>query len=205
MIEQRSFIQGYKQGFTLLEVLVVIFILSISGAIVVPMLFYSIDNVTFKTSVKHLAAVMRYARSESINKKSIQRLQLDIKKGSYILKEQNKRSNNNNSRTGMDQESGLSSDFKNSFEGEESKKISGKSNSVYNVSHKLGKEIKFEMIKINDEEITEGSANIYFFPKGNSTGAKVFIANNKGKLFSVSVDSITGKVVIAKENKDYWS
>ena len=84
-----------------------------------------------------------------------------------------------------------------------SNELSTKSNAVYNTTHELKENIKFKRVEINDSELTEGVVNIYFYPKGNTSGGKVFIINNKEKTFSISVDTITGRVIIAKEEKDF--
>jgi hypothetical protein len=151
---------------------------------------------------------MRLARSESINHKTVQVLELDIKDGSYILKE-----NKTDSGFGTGQQdedagwgTGSGSDF--SMSGEEggvgSGKLSGTGNNVYNTTHKLGENIDFKRIVIKDSEITDDTAKIYFFPKGNTSGGKIYIANNKEKVFSISLDSITGRVVVQKEENDYY-
>ena len=174
----------------------------------IPMLFFSIENVTFKTNIKHLAAVMRFARSESINHKSVQMLEINLKEGSYILKE-----NKSGEGAGMGMEGdsggttmGDESGFNAFNDGEEggTKKTSGGGKIVYDVPHMLGKNIQFEKVVIKDSEITDGSAKIYFFPKGNTTGGKIYVVNNKGKAFSISLDSITGRVFVEKEEEGYY-
>ena len=83
-------------------------------------------------------------------------------------------------------------------------KYSGGGNSVYNKTHKLGEEIEFKKIIIKDSEIIEGTAKIYFFPKGNTSGGEIYIVNNKGKMFSIKLDTITGRVKVEKEEDDFY-
>jgi len=199
----------FHKGFTLIEVLIVLFILGISSAIVIPMLFFSIENITFKTSVKRLAALMRFARSEAINHKSIQVLELNIKEGSYILKETKIGGGfNTNKQEESKQTSSDGGARFNTFPGggnDETGKTSSLSNKIYNVTHKLADNIGFDMIQINNTKMKDGTAKIYFFPKGNTSGGKIFIANKRKKIFSISIDRITGHVVVKKEDKDYYS
>jgi len=67
-----------NRGFTLLELLVVLVILSIVIAIITPRIKKSLDTLQLKTSTRHLAATLRVMRSEAIAKKKTSALLVNL-------------------------------------------------------------------------------------------------------------------------------
>lgn len=194
------------KGFTLIEILIVIFIFAIAGAIAIPMVFYSIENITFKTNIKHFAAVMRFARSQAINHKTLQILEINVKEGSYVLKEkkvQNGVYMNHEEESDKNDSSSNNTDFENQSKDDGTGTQNSKGGIVvYDVTHRLGDNNRFVKIVIDDTDQEDDIVNLFFYPKGNTTGSKVYIANAKDKVFSITLDKITGRVIIKKEEND---
>jgi type II secretion system protein H len=59
------------KGFTLIELVLVLFIIGIASALAVGLLYRSMDNVRLKTAAKELSASLRYARSHAVTEKQI--------------------------------------------------------------------------------------------------------------------------------------
>jgi len=72
----------YRNGFTLIELAVVIAILGVMIAIVAPQLA-DIGEVNLKRSARHLTGMIRFLHEESQAKKTIYRLRFDIQAGHY--------------------------------------------------------------------------------------------------------------------------
>ena len=67
----------YRKGFTLIELMVVLVLLSITAALVVPRLPAS-ESMELKSSARSLASLLRYMGERSIGSKQIYRLRLNI-------------------------------------------------------------------------------------------------------------------------------
>ncbi|RKY01193.1 MAG: hypothetical protein DRP55_04630, partial [Spirochaetes bacterium] len=59
-------VKGNKKAFTLIELIVVIFIISMTAALVAPRLGGSSKSLKLKGAATHLTALFRYARMRSI-------------------------------------------------------------------------------------------------------------------------------------------
>ena len=73
-----------EKGFTIIEILIVVFILSSFLLVVVP----KFDNFTegnLKSGSRNLSTTIRYLYSEAAFKKKIHKLAFDIDKGEYWL------------------------------------------------------------------------------------------------------------------------
>lgn len=60
-----------RKGFTLIELVLVLFIIGIASALAVGILYRSMDNIRLKTAAKELSASLRYARSHAVAEKKI--------------------------------------------------------------------------------------------------------------------------------------
>jgi len=71
----------YRQGFTLIELMVILVLLSITAALVVPRLPAS-ESMELKSSARSLASMIRYLGERSIGSKNIYRLRINISENS---------------------------------------------------------------------------------------------------------------------------
>lgn len=72
-----------KNGFTLLELVLVIFIISISAAIVFPS-FSVFETAKIKSDAKKIASILRYLNENAITTKETSSLKIDFKKKRLI-------------------------------------------------------------------------------------------------------------------------
>lgn len=68
-----------NKGFTLFEIILVIFILSISAAIILPS-FSVFETTKLKSDAKKIASILRYLNEDAITTKETASLKIDLKK-----------------------------------------------------------------------------------------------------------------------------
>ena len=71
-----------RTGFTLIELIVVIFIISLTASIVMPSLWGSGDR-SLKSEAKRMGNTMRYIYDEAVSKKQIYSLKIDIENNTW--------------------------------------------------------------------------------------------------------------------------
>jgi len=66
-----------RQGFTLLELIIVLIIVSLLALILTPTLTRTLSHMEAKGSAKRIAAILRYCRSDAVNKRRTNLVGLD--------------------------------------------------------------------------------------------------------------------------------
>jgi general secretion pathway protein H len=159
-------------GFTLLELLVVLVLISILSALLAPRVGNSIRNMTLTGAAQKIAASLRYARSRAVSEKETYVAVLDFKKSSLsILTAQGS--------AGV-KTAKLSIDAK-----EESSRLK-----VY----ELPGGVQVAKTKSGEGEADSGLFQIFFFPNGSTSGGWIVLRNDVGKRCRIEVDVITGAV-----------
>lgn len=160
------------KGFTLLELLVVLVLISILSALLAPRVGNSIRNMTLTGAAQKIAASLRYARSKAVSEKETYIAVLDLK----------------NSNLSIFTAQGyaavsvpkLSVDVK-----EKSSRVK-----VYD----LPEGVQLAKIKSGQRETDSGLFQILFFPNGSTSGGWILLMNDVGKRCRIEVDVITGAV-----------
>jgi general secretion pathway protein H len=159
-------ISGGK-GFTLIELIIVLFVIGIASGLVGIVVSRSSGNFELKNFTKDLSTVLRYARNQAVTEKKIYCFFIDSNERMYRLYAEN----------GKDGDEDANGDSSEKFTQVLHKPIPG----------------ELEMtIRGRDPE----SSFIEFFSVGNSTGGVVEVVNQKGTVYSVTVNRITGKVEV---------
>lgn len=159
-------------GFTLLELLVVLVLISILSALVAPRVGNSMRNMTLKGAAQKIAASLRYARSKAVSEKETYIAVLDLKKSSLsILTAQ-------------------------AYTGENAQKLSvdAKRKSARLKIYDLPEGIQLAKTKSGQRETDSGLLHILFFPNGSTSGGWIVLGNDVGKRCRIEVDVITGAV-----------
>ncbi len=161
------------RGFTLLELLVVLVIISLMSVLVVPQLTGSLAKTNLQTASKKILASLRYARSQAASKKITYVAIFDFEKDRLSIM------------TGQEAQTGetLKEDL---GDGEEPV--------IRSKSYDLPDGVKLEKGVSGEDEIDSGLFQIAFFPTGSSSGGDVILTNDRGKRYKISVDFITGVV-----------
>jgi general secretion pathway protein H len=160
------------RGFTLLELLVVLVLISILSALVAPRVGNSIRNMTLTAAAQKMAASLRYARSRAVSEKVTYIAQLNFKKASLSIL--------------TAQESAGANGGKLSVDGEEK----GSRPKVYD----LPGGVQLAKAKSGEDEADSGLFQIFFFPNGSTSGGWIVLRNDAGKRCRIGVDVITGAV-----------
>jgi general secretion pathway protein H len=165
-----------SEGYTLLELLVVLIIISLVSALVAPKLAGSLGSLNFKTASKKLSASLRYARSQATSEK--------ITYGALLQMEKN--------RLLIIADPPVQPESLDEILSDEQEQIDRAS-----LVYELPSEIKIEKaVSIDGEVATDGLFCIFFFPSGGSSGGRVELTNAKGRRSNITVDFITGSVKI---------
>ena len=225
-----------SRGFTLVELLVVLFVAGVIAAFVVPSFIGGLRGMRLKGEVKHLAATLRFARSQAVCSKGLAVVKLDIDNGTYelVVKEKQGR----RSRSGLGDDVGLlgggsgfgslgggelsspsfrsgssldgrssfggPSDFSTTEDGLESRGKSSESPLAQAVKkkRKLKEGVSVASFTYEDDTYEDGVCNVFFFPRGTSTGGLIEMMSESGRSFVIEIEPVTGSVKI-KSPDDY--
>ncbi len=180
-------------GFTLIELVVVLVIMSFIFAITGPAVMKGLSGITLKTAVKKVASALRYARSQAVNRDQSYSVIFDREQNRVVV-----RSIPNVSAVLQEEES---SEETGAGEGEETD-YKKELNKVDLKEFFLPEGIFFKEITIGGKELSEKKeaiAQLYFYPDGTSQGGELSIANTRELAFTIAVDFLTGVVTIAEQ------
>ena len=170
------------RGFTLLELLVVLVIISLMSVLVVPQLTGSLAKTNLQTASKKISASLRYARSRAASEKITYVAIFDFEKDRLSIM---------TGRTGM---TGMTGQEAQTGETIEQDLGDGEEPVIRSKSYDLPDGVKLEKAVSGENEIDSGLFQIVFFPTGSSSGGDVILTNDRGKRYKISVDFITGIV-----------
>lgn len=169
----RRRVVAYASGYTLLELLVVLIIISLVSALAVPRLAGSLSGLRFKTTAKKLAASLRYARSQATSEKVTYGALLQMDENRLLI---------------LVDPAALTETWQDLAGDEEQQ--GGRVPFIY----ELPPEIKIEKAESASGEAASGLFSILFFPSGGSTGGEIALTDETGRRFQIMVDFITGSV-----------
>ena len=162
-----------KKGFSLIELLVVLVLISVFSAVVGVNVAGSLGNTTLKTASKKVAASLRYARSRAITESVAYVALVDFNKNRVTVKPDSASSEN--------------------------EKDSGESSSTESrVKHyDLPDEVTFKnALTYDGGESDSRFFAVVFMPNGCSSGGTLFLENNRERQSLVKIDFVTGTVLV---------
>jgi len=161
-----------SNGFTLLELIVVLVIVGLMAGLVLPRLLGSFTTIELKSAVRETAMLLRQTRDTAYFKKKYMKASLDIDANSItIFRYQQKQKEET-------QESYLSPGME----------------WIWITDLSFPKNVTIAKCMNREEEFDEGKFEILFFPDGNSSGGKILLKNHRSRQFLIGVDFITGTV-----------
>ena len=163
--------RGCRSGFTLLELLVVMALIGIMAGFVLPRIGGNSDRLRFKTAVKDVASLMRYARSQAVTRGQIFTVAFESMENQIIV----------SPAMGSSGQSG----YARRIPGIEGRHLFQLPDSVTLDSEAFGGQGESEYFEL-----------VKFFPIGNSTGALVVLTDTAGRKKTIHVDLVTGLVTI---------
>jgi type II secretion system protein H len=178
-------LEGYwevkERGFSLIELVVVLVLLSLSVALIAPSLSRFSKSVELKAAAKKVAAILRYCRSEAINKGKVYQVILDPNLMEVKVQP-------------IEAESS----------GEETEKKEGNEETekkeVKNVpkAYLLPAGVQLKEFNIESTQYPVDLPAIEFYPNGGSNGGDFLLDTQSQKGFKIKVHFLTGTVAIEK-------
>jgi len=156
-------------GFTLIELIIVLIIIGLASGVVGLVISRSSGNLELKSISKELSAVMRFARNRAITEKRTYCFVIDINDRIYNL-------------------------YTDKREDDKDKEDTGDNEKIIRVMHKPFPEEMQMSVKGSDSD----SQVIEFFADGSSTGGVIEVSGEKGAVYNITVNRITGKVEAAR-------
>ncbi|MBN1593220.1 MAG: prepilin-type N-terminal cleavage/methylation domain-containing protein [Candidatus Coatesbacteria bacterium] len=217
------------RGFTLVELIVVLFVAGLIAAFVLPSFVGSLRGMRLKGEVKHLAATLRFARSQAVCNKGLSVVRLDLDSGTYELTIKKNGRKRGSSSLGGDLGSDLggnpgslggspslfssgdslsqSQNFSDSFDSPSGEPKPGGSKGDTPLAQSVKKQQKLkEGISIagftyGEETFDDGVCNVFFFPSGASTGGLIELMSESGQSFVIEIEPVTGSVKIKSKDE----
>jgi general secretion pathway protein H len=178
-----------QTGFTLIELILVLVIAGFIISLVAPAIT-STTGLNLRTAAKRVAAGLRYARSQAVTTGSVYRIVFDIEQNEMTIE-----------RVVEEDPSGLQTGGTRWWEeGEDEEGAERSAGEQFDKkSYLLPRGITIESVVSDGDEITEGEAQIEFYPNGSCSGGDVFLMDSKERVFRVALEFITGVVTIEEE------
>jgi len=161
------------EGFTLIELIIVLVILSVMTTLVVPRLTQSLSRMNVESTARRVASALRLARSLAISEKVPYGAVFDMNADTLTVVSYQ-----------------MTVKEEDSPESEANHRVPPR---VYILTD--GVHLK-EGVTSNGETVTTGVFRMAFFPGGGSSGGEVVLGDNEDRSFSVTVDRIVGSVNI---------
>lgn len=166
-------------GFTLLELLVVLVIISFMVAFVGPRLADSITNTNLKTVSKRIAASLRYVRSQAISESRTYEAIFDLDKNRMVIR---------GSQT--------------AWEDDKTDEGDGDPDNRPSKQYDFPEDVRLEKAIWGDEEGDSGLFRILFVSNGGSSGGELLLRNDRGHRYRITVDMITGTVQVKSDEHE---
>ena len=80
-----SAIQGKSNGFTLLEMVLVLLLMGLFAGLTLPFVVSTLDRIKLQSEVRQISSAIQFTRSEAISRKTLFTFNVDIDKNQYWL------------------------------------------------------------------------------------------------------------------------
>jgi prepilin-type N-terminal cleavage/methylation domain-containing protein len=161
-----------NKGFSLMEMVVVLVFVSLSIALVTPSLWKFSKGIELKTAANKVSGILRYCRSEAVNKEQIVQVLFDS--DMREIKVQSVKEEEEEGKEGKK-------------EGEDRKK-----------TYFLPEGIQIGEMEIPASKYSSDLNAIEFYPNGGSNGGSFLLKNEDRKGYKIQVHFLTGMVKVEK-------
>jgi general secretion pathway protein H len=161
-----------NRGFTLIEVMVVLILISLSMLLVTPSLSRFSKTVELKGAAKKISAILRYYRSEAVNQGRVYQVLFDPDLREVRVQ---------------------SIEEKDEDEGAE-----GAKDNSSQKRYTLPKGVDIKEVKADSPQYPSDYSVIEFYPNGGSNGGTILLDSQDRKGYRIKIDFLTGVVKIEK-------
>jgi len=160
-----------RNGFSLLELIVVLILISLSAALVTPSLSRFSRTIELKAAAKKISGILRYCRSEAINKGMVYQVIFNPELREVEVQ---------------------------SIDLDEEKKEGDKKEEVSKKTYSLPKGIEMKEINLVSPQYPSDLPTVEFYPNGGSNGGSFLLRSQELKGYKIKVDFLTGVVKIER-------
>jgi general secretion pathway protein H len=159
-----------NKGFSLIELMVVLILISLSIALVTPSLSRLSRTIELKGAAKKVSTILRYCRSEAVNKRKVYQTLFDsnsreVRVQSMTLKEE---------------------------------KDEKKEEKVTQKTYALPEGIRMKEVDNPSSQSPSDSPSIEFYPNGGSSGGTILLDSEDRTGYKIKVDFLTGMVKVER-------
>ena len=180
------------RGFTLIELILVLVIIGFLTSLVAPAITSS-TGLRLKTTVRRLAAGLRFARSQAVITGNTYQVIFDVENGKVAIEPIEKATpyarDEYEEGTGDTDEEGAEEERR-ALQQRQEKKI-----------YTMPEDVTLAKVVLDGEEISEGQVWIEFYPNGSCSGGDVFVMDTKERTYRIALEFLTGIVTIREEEE----
>ena len=158
-----------NRGFSLIELIMVLLIISLSVSLVAPSLFRFSKNIELKAATQKISAILRYYRNEAVHRGKVQQILFDTSAGEVRIRAVGGKT------------------------GEANEETPGR---IGEPKFPLPKGIQIKEMKIPAPQYPSDVPTIEFYPDGGSNGGTVVLEREGNKGYKIGVHFLTGIVRI---------
>lgn len=178
-----------KNGFTLIELVMVMAIISVVAAIVLPRLDPFVPERRLKSAARRLSGTITLAYGESISRNKTYRLYLDPSKDTYWVVEMKEQKDEGDSRGAIGITLGTNFELLRYQETDADVEHVSPGEPLF-APQKLPQGVHLSSMKLGDN--TTGLQYIQFSPLGVASPATIDLVNEDGETLTVQYDGVTG-------------
>ena len=174
----------HPKGFTLIELIIVLVIVSIMAAMVSPAISRSLASLQLKTAARKVAAALRYARTQAIARAEDYQAVFSFDERQVTISPAESEGEESGEEKALPEAEGAQKPQE-----QEKPKV-----------YTLPEEVKFLELVAGEEEVNSGSATITFRPNGSSEGGEVILSDAAEKReYRIVVSFLTGAVEVKEK------